>query len=59
MALPMTFELSEYSAHGEDFDVYLARPQGPGPHPVVLVCHAWGGRDEFAEDKARRLAELG
>ncbi len=28
----------------------------PGPHPAVLICHAWGGRDEFVERKARRLA---
>ncbi|MDO9213866.1 MAG: dienelactone hydrolase family protein [Methylococcales bacterium] len=27
--------------------------------PAVLVSHAWGGRDEFAADKARKLAELG
>lgn len=27
--------------------------------PVVVVCHAWGGRDGFVEEKARRLAELG
>ena len=25
----------------------------------MLVCHAWGGRDAFAEDKARALASLG
>ena len=29
------------------------------PRPVVLVSHAWGGRDEFAIQKARDLARLG
>ena len=29
------------------------------PRPVVLVSHAWGGRDEFAVQKARDLARLG
>jgi len=29
------------------------------PRPVVLVAHAWGGRDEFAIQKARALAQLG
>ena len=29
------------------------------PRPVVLVAHAWGGRDEFAIRKARDLAQLG
>jgi len=27
--------------------------------PGVLVAHAWGGRDEFAVDKAKKIAELG
>lgn len=29
------------------------------PQPAVLVSHAWGGRDEFACNKALALAELG
>ncbi len=28
----------------------------PGPLPAVLISHAWNGRDEFVERKARRLA---
>ena len=31
----------------------------PGPRPTVLICHAYGGRDEFVERKARRLAWQG
>lgn len=30
-----------------------------GAMPGVLVSHAWGGRDPFVCDKARKLAELG
>ncbi|MDX1480457.1 MAG: dienelactone hydrolase family protein [Woeseiaceae bacterium] len=30
-----------------------------GPRPGVLVSHAWGGRSEFEDRKAERLAELG
>lgn len=30
-----------------------------GIRPVVLIHHAWGGRDEFVADKAKKLAELG
>lgn len=55
----MTQELIPYSVDGQDFDAFIARPSGAGPHPTVLICHAWGGRDSFAEDKARALAELG
>ncbi len=31
----------------------------PGPLPAVLISHAWNGRDEFVESKARRLAAHG
>lgn len=48
-----------YSEGGSHFDAFLAYPTGAGPHPAILVCHAWGGRDQFCEDKARALAELG
>jgi dienelactone hydrolase len=30
-----------------------------GQRPAVLVAHAWGGRDEFAAEKAGKLAEMG
>ena len=30
-----------------------------GQRPVVLIHHAWGGRDSFVEAKAVKLAELG
>jgi dienelactone hydrolase len=31
----------------------------PGKKPAVLVCHDWSGRNDFADDKAKKLAELG
>jgi dienelactone hydrolase len=30
-----------------------------GRRPAVLISHAWGGRDNFVADKARKLAGLG
>lgn len=30
-----------------------------GPRPGILVSHAWGGRSDFEDGKADRLAELG
>ena len=48
-----------YSEGDHAFDAFIARPTGEGPWPVVMVCHAWGGRDAFAEGKARDLAALG
>lgn len=41
-------------------EAFIARdPSRSGPRPVVLVAHAWGGRDDFACAKAQSLAELG
>ncbi|HJL20207.1 MAG TPA: hypothetical protein RMH99_31360 [Sandaracinaceae bacterium LLY-WYZ-13_1] len=35
---------------GDDaFDAFVARPGGAGPRPAAWVCHAWRGRDDFAE----------
>lgn len=50
-----------------DYDHLGLRHQGffahddsrPQPQPGILVAHAWAGRDDFACDKARRLAEAG
>ncbi len=52
-------ELVPYREGEDHFDAFIARPEGQGPHPAVLVCHMFGGRDDFAEEKARKLAELG
>lgn len=30
-----------------------------GRRPAVLICHAWGGRDEFVAEKTKKLAEQG
>lgn len=29
------------------------------PLPAIMIAHAWGGRDDFVCNKARKLAELG
>ena len=44
---------------GQAFEGLLAVPDGDGPHPAVLVCHAWAGRSEHEEAVAKRLAGLG
>ena len=55
----MQTETLPYSEGDAAFDIFVARPVQAGPRPAVLVCHAWGGRDEFAEGRAKQLAELG
>jgi dienelactone hydrolase len=50
----------DYEHAGTLLSGFLAYDDAPlRPRPVVLVSHAWVGRDEFACTKARRLAELG
>jgi len=55
----MNTETLPYTEGDDAFDAFVAHPDGPGPHPAVLICHAWGGRGDFAETRARQLAELG
>ncbi|MDH5674766.1 MAG: dienelactone hydrolase family protein [Myxococcales bacterium] len=55
----MRHQLLPYREGEDAFDAFIARPEGDGPHPLMLVCHAWAGRGEFAEARARQLAELG
>ncbi len=38
---------------------YIALPDGPGPHPAVLIAHNWVGQTEADNTIARRLAEQG
>lgn len=50
----------EYSHRDSVFEGVLAVDNASETkRPVVLVSHAWGGRDEFAIQKARDLAKLG
>ena len=38
---------------------YLARPQGEGPFPIILVCHENRGLNDHIRDVTRRLAKAG
>lgn len=50
----------EYSHRDQVFEGLIAVDNASETErPVVLVAHAWGGRDEFVEEKARDLAKLG
>jgi len=51
--------LHSYDHDGAPYDVHYVLPEGDGPHPAVLVCHAWRGRSPFEEERAKQLAELG
>ena len=52
-------KLVEYDCEGTTLEGFLAWDDAGGPAPGVLVSHAWGGRAEFEDGKARGLAERG
>lgn len=50
----------EYSAKGVSMKGYLAYDRGiKGKRPGVLVVHEWWGLNDYAQKRARMLAELG
>ena len=55
----MQTERIEYSDNGVVLEAHVAYPDMEGQRPVVLVSHAWAGRDSFEDNKAEALAELG
>jgi dienelactone hydrolase len=56
----MREQLIEYRDDETVLEGFLCHDEAlPGPRPAVLICHAYGGRDEFVERKARRLAWQG
>ena len=44
---------------GQDMDVYVNMPNGPGPFPAVVVSQHGGGVDQFIREMADRLAAEG
>lgn len=55
----VTTKTVEYTVGGEIFEGLLAVPDGEGPHPCVLVCHAWAGRTAHEDKAAERIADMG
>jgi len=55
----MINELVEYRYNNKIFCAYVARAHNTTNLPVVLICHAWAGRDDFANQIADRIAKLG
>lgn len=54
-----TTETLDYNVNDKTFEAFIAKPDGSGVRPVVFICHAWAGRDDFANSIACRMAELG
>jgi len=49
----------QYEQNGLHFEGFLATPDTKEPRPAVLIVHDWSGRNAFADEKAKKIAELG
>lgn len=47
-----------YQDNGADLEGLAFHPES-GKRPLVILCHAWKGRDEFICEKAQMIAKLG
>jgi len=52
-------DMTTFPGEAGDVRAYLARPNQPGPHPGVLICHENRGLLPHFCDVARRLAAAG
>lgn len=49
----------EFTGNGDQVPGYLARPEGEGPFPGVVVIQEWWGLNAHIKDVTRRVAEQG
>jgi carboxymethylenebutenolidase len=52
-------ETITFKSGTENVSAFLAKPDGPGPFPAVIVLHEWWGLDAWMKDQARALAKEG
>lgn len=55
----LVIETVSFPSLGADLPAYVARPEGEGPFPVVIVVHEIFGLHEYIRDTARRFARAG
>lgn len=51
-------EFLDYQDDGVELEAFVVRPREAN-RPIVILCHAWKGRDDFICDKAEKIADLG
>jgi carboxymethylenebutenolidase len=52
-------ESVSYKSGDETVTAFLARPDGKGPFPGVIVIQEWWGLNDWIKDQARALAKEG
>ncbi len=51
--------MTEVKRNGQRVGAYLAKPQGAGPSPAVIVIQEWWGLNDHVKDVAERYAHEG
>jgi carboxymethylenebutenolidase len=59
MTAANTGTMIEFPANGDNAPGYLARPEGDGPFPGVVVIQEWWGLDDHIKDVTERFAAEG
>lgn len=54
----MQLTVVPYQDSGTELEAFVAYPK-EGKHPLVILCHAWKGRDEFICEKAQMISKQG
>ena len=57
--MPIQTEMVDITVNGNSVSGYLAKPEGNGPFPSVVVIQEWWGLEEHIKDVARRFANEG
>lgn len=57
--MPIQTEMVDITVNGDSVSGYLAKPEGNGPFPSVVVIQEWWGLEEHIKDVARRFADEG
>jgi carboxymethylenebutenolidase len=55
----MKTEMVSFAGNGDSVDGFLARPDGDGPFPGVIVVQEWWGLNDNIKDIAKRFADEG
>ncbi len=48
-----------YEHAGAKLKGFVARAEGEGSQPGVLICHGWRGHDTFVQERAHEIAAMG
>ena len=55
----MKTKVVEFQGGSGKIKGYLARPEGPGPFPGIIVVHEWWGLTDWVKGRADQLAKQG